>query len=397
MKICPKCKAEQKETAKFCNKCGCKLEIATEANPKIEKRGILGKKWVMTIVVVLAGAGICAGGGFFQKFVQSSAKEKPTAKEKPFVAQGDYTMIIGHAQKEGTPCYESMEKFAADVEEKTEGHVTVYVHGNSQLGKEKEMFEQVVSGDLQGMRGGQFDSSSRLLMFTLPFLAQTRDQVTALLNSDLAKQVSAEVGTETGTAIINLCDAGGWHQFSNNVHAIAKPDDLRGLTMCTSGIPTTDKTMIALGAATFPLSGSEVYTGLQMGVVDGLEKPWVSVEAMGLYEIQEYFTEVNYQFHPDPFYVNAEWWNSLPQGYRDIISACAAEMGVYNDRLIDENQERAKQVIADAGCEIYVPTEDEIRAFQEAVHVVYDQCIAEGILTEKELKEMQDIAAKASR
>ena len=36
------------------------------------------------------------------------------------------------------------------------------------------------------MRGGQFDFSPRLLMFTLPFLTNTRAQVTALLQSDLA-------------------------------------------------------------------------------------------------------------------------------------------------------------------------------------------------------------------
>ena len=64
-----------------------------------------------------------------------------------------------------------------DVAEKTNGHVTVEVFGNGQLGTEKEMLEQVVAGTVQGMRGGQFDFSPRLLMFTLPFLAQTREPV----------------------------------------------------------------------------------------------------------------------------------------------------------------------------------------------------------------------------
>ena len=45
------------------------------------------------------------------------------------------------------------------------------------------------AGTVQGMRGGQFDFSPRLLMFTLPFLTNTRAQVTALLQSDLAQKV----------------------------------------------------------------------------------------------------------------------------------------------------------------------------------------------------------------
>lgn len=65
-----------------------------------------------------------------------------------------------------------MEQFAADVAEATNGHVKIEVYGNGQLGTEKEMLEQVVAGTVQGMRGGQFDFSPRLLMFTLPFLTQ---------------------------------------------------------------------------------------------------------------------------------------------------------------------------------------------------------------------------------
>lgn len=326
----------------------------------------------------------------------SKAEEKTeAAAEDPYAALGDFTMMIGHAQPEGNPRYVSMEKFAADVSEKTNGHVTVEVFGNGQLGTEKEMLEQVVAGTIQGMRGGQFDFSPRLLMFTLPFLAQNRTQVTALLNSDLAKKVCAEAEAETGTVIINLCDAGGWRQFSNSKHPITKPEDLKGLKMRTNGMNTIDKTFVALGATTTTIPYSDLYMGLKTGVADGQENPWVNVEGMKFYEVQKYFTEVNYQFHPDPFYVNAAWWNALPQEYRDILSECATEMGKYNDQLIDENQEKAKQVVVDAGCEVYVPTEEELKAFQETVQVVYDQCVEEGILTAEELKEMQDIVANA--
>lgn len=315
--------------------------------------------------------------------------------EDAFADLGDFTMMVGHAQPEGNPRYVSMEKFAADVAEKTNGHVTVEVFGNGQLGTEKEMLEQVVAGTVQGMRGGQFDFSPRLLMFTLPFLAQNRAQVTALLQSDLAKKVCAEAEAETGTVIINLCDAGGWRQFSNSKHAITKPEDLVGLKMRTNGMNTIDKTFVALGATTTTIPYSDLYMGLKTGVADGQENPWVNVEGMKFYEVQQYFTEVNYQFHPDPFYVNAAWWNGLPQEYRDIISECATEMGAYNDQLIDENQAAAKQVVIDAGCEVYEPSAEELKAFQDAVQVVYDQCVEEGIMTAEELQEMLDIVANA--
>lgn len=369
------------------------------------------KSIAMLLTLALAASSLAACGKSQPAATQASAADTTAASaettaaaeggetetaaegEDAFADLGDFTMMVGHAQPEGNPRYVSMEKFAADVAEKTNGHVTVEVFGNGQLGTEKEMLEQVVAGTVQGMRGGQFDFSPRLLMFTLPFLAQNRAQVTALLQSDLAKKVCAEAEAETGTVIINLCDAGGWRQFSNSKHPITKPEDLVGLKMRTNGMNTIDKTFVALGATTTTIPYSDLYMGLKTGVADGQENPWVNVEGMKFYEVQQYFTEVNYQFHPDPFYVNAAWWNELPQEYRDIISECATEMGTYNDQLIDENQEAAKQVVIDAGCEVYEPSEEELKAFQDAVQVVYDQCVEEGIMTADELQEMLDIVA----
>ena len=315
------------------------------------------------------------------------------AEADPYAGLGNYTMIVGHAQPESNPRYISMEKFAADVAEKTHGHVTVEVFGNGQLGTEKEMLEQVVQGVTQGMRGGQFDFSPRLLMFTLPFLANNRAEVTALLQSDLAKKVSAEAEATTGTVIINLCDAGGYRQFSNNTRPITKPEDLKGLKMRTNGMKTIDMTFKAMEANTISVPYADLYMGLKTSIADGQENPWVNVQGMKFYEVQKYFTQVNYQFHPDPFYVNAEWWNSLPEEFRTILSECATAMGEYNDQLIDQNSDAAKQVVIDAGCEVYIPTAEELAAFQEACQPVYAQAVAEGICTQEELDEMLAIVA----
>lgn len=324
-----------------------------------------------------------------------AAKAETTAAAAEAKDLGDFTMIVGHAQPEGNPRYVSMEKFAEDVAAKTDGHVKVTVYGNGQLGTEKEMLEQVVQGTVQGMRGGQFDFSPRLLMFTLPFLTENRAQVTALLQSDLAKKVCAEAEGETGTVIINLCDAGGYRQFSNNKHAITKPDDLKGLKMRTNGMKTIDMTFQQLGATTTSIPYADLYMGLKTGVADGQENPWVNVVGMKFYEVQKYFTEVNYQFHPDPFYVNAAWWNSLPAEYQTAIQEAATDMGEYNDQLIDENSEKAKQQIIDSGAEVYTPTADELQAFKDAVKPVWDQAVTEGICTKEEVDEMVSIVDAA--
>lgn len=362
---------------------------------KISRRSFLKVSGAVAAAGAMAACGGSASSTTTAAPAASSAASSAVGGDDKFASLGSFTMTVGHAQPEGNPRFVSMEKFAEDVAAATNGHVKIEVYGNGQLGTEKEMLEQVVAGTIQGMRGGQFDFSPRLLMFTLPFLTNTRAQVTALLQSELAQKVCAEAEGETGTVIINLCDAGGYRQFSNSKHPIKAPADLKGLKMRTNGMKTIDMTFQAMGATTTTIPYSDLYMGLKTSVADGQENPWVNVEGMKFYEVQKYFTEVNYQFHPDPFYVNAAWWNALPEEFRDVITECATAMGEYNDQLIDQNSSAAKQTIVDYGCEVYEPSADELKAFQQAVQSVYDKCISEGICSADELKEMQDIVAKA--
>ena len=154
-----------------------------------------------------------------------------------------------------------------------------------------------------------------------------------------------------------------------------------------SAVTVLQTLVIALGA------GLGIWGAINLLEGYGNDNPGANVEGMKFYEVQKYFTEVNYQFHPDPFYVNAEWWNSLPAEFQAILTECATAMGEYNDQLIDQNSDAAKQVVVDAGCEVYVPTAEELAAFQAACQPVYTQVVEEGICTQAELDEMLAIVA----
>lgn len=318
----------------------------------------------------------------------------PWEGEDKFPGMDQYIMEIGHVQPDDNPRHISLLQFKEDVENATCGHVRVVIRNNGELGTEDEMLQQTMAGGIQGMRGGQFPYTPRLLMFTLPFLTQDRAQVTALLQSDLAKRVCQEAGEQTGTVILDLCDAGGYRQLSNAKRPIKTPQDMEGLKMRTNSLRTTNMVMEALGAEPVSIPFGSLYTALAGGVADGQDNPWINSQQEELYKVQPYFTELNYQLNIDPFFVNAAWWNSLPQAFRDAIARCATDMGDYNDQLIDQNNQAAKEAL-DAATEIYTPTEEELDAFRKAVEPVYDQCVAQGICTAEELEEMRQIVVSA--
>lgn len=310
----------------------------------------------------------------------------PTAAPEP-APQKVYTMQIGHAQPTTNPRHISLLEFEKMVEEKTKGGLQVEIFPAGQLGSEKEMLESVKMGTIQSLRGGQMDFLPKMLAFTLPFLAENTATLEKLLSSDFAKKV-CEDAKKDNMIIVSLCDAGGFRNFSTNVRPIKTPADLKGLKMRSPGIITIDMTLQALGASCVTVPYNELYMALKTGVADGQENPFINVEGMKFFEVQKYFTELNYQFHPDPFYINLDFWNSLPAEYQTIIKDAAAEMCKINNKLIADNIDKARQTIINGGAEVIKLTEEERKAFKEAVQVVYNQFVEKGYISQAELQEL---------
>ena len=265
-----------------------------------------------------------------------------------------------------------------------------------QIGSEERSFQDVQQGILQmtvlAVNNASIFSPS-LGAFDLPYIFKSVKEFDDCVdqNWDL---INKRMEAESGTVAI-AWHSQGFRFITNSKQPISTLAELAPVKIRTPNNPIMIGVYRAWGTDPVPMAMDETFNALQQKVVDGQDNPLVSIATNRFYEVQKYFTEVNYQFHPDPFYVNAAWWNGLPEEYRDIITECATKMGEYNDELIDKNSSAAKQTIVDSGCEVYEPSADELKAFQTAVQSVYDQCVTEGICTADEIKEMQDIVAKA--
>lgn len=314
----------------------------------------------------------------------SAPKGGPAENSDPFADFGTFKMTIGHAQAENNPRHLSLLAFKEEVESRTNDHVTIEIYSNGQLGSEKEMFEQCMAGNIQGFRGGIFDFTPRLNIFSLPFLSGSMEESAALLSCDFSNELFADAGEETGTVILSVCNS-GFRQISNSKRAVKTPADLDGLLMRVNGLLPTSYAFTAMGASTVSMPLGDVYMALKTGACDGQENPWVNITGQKFQEVQQYFTEVNWQSNPDPFWVNGAWWETIPVEFQDIMREAADNASKYNDKLCVEADNAAKQAIVDAGCEIYVPTAEELKAFQDACQPAYVEAIENGVCTQEDL------------
>ena len=244
-----------------------------------------------------------------------------------------YVFKYANTQSDSHPRSLSMVFFKNMLEKASNGRINVELYFSGVLGKEAEVLEMVKLGTVQGSRGGLFErANKKYLMYTLPFLFENADKVVAVMRSDLGKAIN-KGAMANGIYIPATGVAGGMRNITNSKQPIATVGDLKGLKMRTPPIDVTIRTFKALGANPQQVAYTETYMALKTGVVDGQENPFSNAVDMKFYEAQKFLSVVNWQVHPDPFYVNPAWYNSLPDDLKAIFDAVAEATMIYSDTI----------------------------------------------------------------
>lgn len=251
----------------------------------------------------------------------------------PPVAQAadSYVFKFAHSQPLTSVRHKSMEMFKAEVEKASQGRIKVELFGGGVLGSEAQVMDMVKVGNLQGTRGGQFaKANQKFLIYTLPFLFEDTDAVLAAMRGPVGKQIAA-AAKENGFYIPATGVAGGFRQFTNNKRPIETLEDIKGLKIRTPPIDSIVQTIKALDASPQSVPYKETYMALKTGVVDGQENPCSNITEMKFYEVQKFMSLVNYQIHPDPFFVNLAWYDSLPNNLKGAFDASARKAMEWSD------------------------------------------------------------------
>jgi TRAP-type C4-dicarboxylate transport system substrate-binding protein len=102
----------------------------------------------------------------------------------------------------------------------------------------------------------------------------------------------------------------GW-QWLSSKQKVTSLKDMDGLKLRLMSSKLLVETYRAYGASPTPMSYGEVYSGLQMGLIDAQVNPLFAIYSMKFYEVQNYLT----QLKSEPFVgiptVNLKFFNSL--------------------------------------------------------------------------------------
>ncbi|MEZ5726110.1 MAG: TRAP transporter substrate-binding protein [Paracoccaceae bacterium] len=287
----------------------------------------------------------------------------------------DITIKFSHVVAPDTPKGKGAEKFKELAEQYTEGKVKVEIYPNSQLYKDKEELEALQLGSVQmlapslakfGPLGIQdFEA------FDLPYIFDGYDQLRKITDGEVGAAMLAKL-EDKGIKGLAYWDNGFKIMSANS--PLLVPDDFLGLKMRIQSSKVLEAEMNALGAVPQVMAFSEVYQGLQTGVVDGTENPPSNMYTQKMNEVQKHATLSNHGYLGYAVIVNKEFWDGLPEDVRGQLEQAMAEATEFANGIAKDENDKSLQAMMDAGTtEFHEMTDEEKAAWKEALMPVREE------------------------
>lgn len=257
-------------------------------------------------------------------------------------------LVFGHGATEDTAYHLSAERFKQLLEEKTDGDLTVNIYSNSVLGHETEMFEQQTAGalDLSIINPGLISEFSHTAsIFSIPFLYRDLDHWRHVLDGEPGREIAQRIEEETGVKV--LAYYGGSTRQIVSTRPLESLDDLKGMKLRTNPTRPVITAWAALGTQPTVMAYKEIYTGLQLGAIDGLlnEAEWIY--RMRFHEVAPHIGLSEHDITVRLLTISDDTWDSLSPDQQQAVQAAADESEQYacnlQIRLDKESRDKLKE------------------------------------------------------
>lgn len=237
------------------------------------------------------------------------------------------------------PEFEAVDKFIELVTERSNGEIKVRTYPSAVLGGERDNIEQLTVNEVQMTLNGDLLPNviaPEYAATVVPFVFPNPEAVYEYWAGPIGDEAKALIREKAGIEVVAFMRRGDRHLTAKK--EIKTPDDVQGLKLRVPEIPSWVKVWAAIGASPTPVAYPEVFSGLQMGVIDGQENPCFNIHQAKFYEVQShlmYTAHVPAVWH---WAISARFLDSLTPEMRDIVVQSAIEAAAYGD-------ERAKEQI----------------------------------------------------
>ncbi|MEX2520023.1 MAG: TRAP transporter substrate-binding protein [Paracoccaceae bacterium] len=254
------------------------------------------------------------------------------------------TELVGAVQFDEDHAFtKALREFERAAGECSGGSLTFDLHLNSELGLEKDYFENMSQGiaiDYGIVSPSHMSTfSQKAPLMDMPFLFRDIDHWNAVMEADALAPLAEDVLKTANVRLIGYA-GGGTRQLIVN-KPVTNMTELEGLPIRVMGAPIQTQIFEAIQAAPSVIAYSEVYNAIQTGVIDAAENEAAGIETMKFYEVGPHIALTQHAITVRPIaFSNATFERLTPEE-----QACVLEAGKAGGKLgrdIESSQDSEK-------------------------------------------------------
>ncbi|WP_306152442.1 TRAP transporter substrate-binding protein DctP [Roseovarius sp. MMSF_3281] len=303
---------------------------------------------------------------FFKKIMILGATAAMLAMS-PAWAQTELKLATDSGAK-GSPSGDALDRWAALIEEGTDGEVQVDVFYQNELGSQAEVFDLFVAGDIDLMINWPITAYDERLgvLFTPYMVTSWEEAFEAYKPGGWVNDMLVGIYEDLGLKFFGPWPEGFNGIASANKYAMTE-EDAADLKIRVPAMFPMAESVQALGYQTATIDWSEVFTAIQTGVVDGDGANIIYWDYEYFRDVLDYYNQTKMQFVTGVIAMNSQSWDSLSEDHQAVVHEAA--MTVMGEAF-DQAQERDQYYIdqaKEAGMEYIVPTDEQLAEMAKKV------------------------------
>lgn len=217
----------------------------------------------------------------------------------------------------------SMDNFAKDVEEKSNGRIVVHTFHNGQLGTERENIESVQMGNLDIAVVNQsvlVNFFPDIAVFDLPYTITSVEHADKVFLGEIGQSFLNKL-PEVRLHGLAIWES-GFRNLTNSKREVNSADDVKGLRIRVMENKIHQDLWAALGADPVPMSWSDAYTGMQQGAIDGQENPATVIDKNNVVEVNKNMAMTEHCYSTVFLVMAPKTWDRLSPEDQKLITDC---------------------------------------------------------------------------
>ena len=275
--------------------------------------------------------------------------------ESAGTGEGDTRVFkVSHVVQESHIWHLTAEKLNEELQERSDGRLSLEIYPASQLGAEQDMVQQLETGSIDfGFLTNAYMSTREesLNAWFMPFLFSDLEEAAAMRESEEAQQMLDSLESQ-GLIGLDFAFAGNRHILMTDGF-VESPDDLSGKKMRIIGSPAVQMFWEETPAGPTAMPLSEVYTSLQTGVIDGMDIDLDALVTEKYYENSEYLTLTNHATFPTIIVMSKQTFDSLSEEDQEIVKTSLKNAVDWGVEEAIKREETNLQELKDLGVQVH--------------------------------------------